>query len=98
MEWNATDMCSSTPGDRLIARSSSTATTSPRLPTMPSFSFWGGLARGVGLALGVGVGVGPQRSGASAVDRDGRGQLLAPHHIHAKSPINGTRSACEWQL
>lgn len=62
---------------------------------MPSFSFWVGLAQGVGLALALALGVGPQRIGASAVDRDGRGQLLAPRHIHAKSPINGTRSACE---
>ena len=90
MYWTRTDLCSSTPGDLLTTRSSSTPTTSPKPPTTPSYSFSAGL---VGVEVEVEVGL--QRTGPSVVDRDGRGQLLAPRHIPARSITNGTRSACD---
>lgn len=94
MNWTTTDLCSSTLGDLLTTRSSSTPTTSPKPPTTPSYSFLEGLVVVV-VVVEVEVEVELQRTGPSVVDRDGQGQLLAPRHIPARSIINGTPSACD---
>jgi hypothetical protein len=61
------------------------------MPTTPSYSFSAALA----LALEVGVGVGLQPIGVSVAEQDGRGQLLAPRHTHARSLISGILSVCK---